>query len=80
MQVGEQIKSSGNIYFKKEDFVNAGRKYKKALRYLNKLHDSNEMTEEIEKKVLNAEVPCLLNRFVLLSIILTIIYNSLLIH
>ena len=42
IQVGEDIKSSGNMYFKKEDFVTAGMKYKKALRYLNKLHEPCE--------------------------------------
>ena len=60
--MGEKIKSSGNMYFKSEDFVKANRKYKKALRYLNKLHDS-DLNEEIEKKVLSQELPCLLNRY-----------------
>lgn len=42
IQVGEDIKSSGNLFFKKEDFITAGIKYKKALRYLNKLHEPME--------------------------------------
>ena len=45
LRVGEQIKGSGNVFFKKEDYVNAGSKYKKALRYLNKLHDSSEESD-----------------------------------
>jgi hypothetical protein len=55
LQIGEKIKSSGNFYFKKEDFVNANRKYKKALRYLNKLHES-DMSDEIEKRILSEEL------------------------
>lgn len=62
LQIGEKIKSSGNLYFKKEDFVNANRKYKKALRYLNKLHES-DMSDEMEKRILSLELPCLLNRY-----------------
>ena len=66
LQIGDKIKSSGNLYFKKEDFINANRKYKKALRYLNKLHD-NDLNEETEKKVLSQELPCLLNRYSLIE-------------
>jgi hypothetical protein len=66
LQIGEKIKSSGNFYFKKEDFVNANRKYKKALRYLNKLHES-DMSDEIEKRILSLELPCLLNRYYVLK-------------
>lgn len=32
-KVIRNIKDSGNIYFSKKNFVDAGRKYKKALRY-----------------------------------------------
>ncbi|XP_054163987.1 peptidyl-prolyl cis-trans isomerase D-like [Oppia nitens] len=60
LEIGDKIKISGNLYFKNEDFVNANRKYKKALRYLNKLHD-NDLNDETEKRVLNQELPCLLN-------------------
>ena len=62
LKVGEKIKSSGNVYFKNVDFINANRKYKKALRYLTKLHD-NDLNEETEKRVLSQELPCLLNRY-----------------
>ncbi|KFM57362.1 Peptidyl-prolyl cis-trans isomerase D, partial [Stegodyphus mimosarum] len=59
--VAERIKLSGNIYFKKEDFVTANMKYKKALRYLNKLHEVNEANTELEKRMNALVVPCILN-------------------
>lgn len=64
MAVGEKIKLAGNFYFKKADYVTAGVRYKKALRYLNKLHDGNviEKGDEVEKKLLELELQCLLNR------------------
>jgi hypothetical protein len=62
LQIGEHIKGSGNSYFKNEDFVNANHKYKKALRYLNKLHD-NDLNDDVTKRVVSQELPCLLNRY-----------------
>lgn len=60
--VGEVIKNSGNVFFKKGDFVAAGSKYKKALRYLNKFHDEEtSLTPEEEKNLIHLEVNCLLN-------------------
>jgi len=67
VSIGEKIKASGNLYFKKEEFILAGSKYKKALRYLNKLHDDHEdgsaptLSLEQEKRLLQLELNCLLN-------------------
>ncbi|CAG2104645.1 unnamed protein product [Medioppia subpectinata] len=60
LQIGEKIKTAGNMCFKNEDIVNANSKYKKALRYLNKLHD-NDLNDDITKRVVAQELPCLLN-------------------
>lgn len=58
----EVIKNSGNLFFKKGDYVSAGSKYKKALRYLNKFHDEETtLKPDDEKNLSNLEVNCLLN-------------------
>ncbi|GBN90778.1 Peptidyl-prolyl cis-trans isomerase D [Araneus ventricosus] len=59
--VAEQVKMSGNAFFKKEDYVTANMKYKKALRYLNKLHEVNEEDTELEKRLNAVVLPCILN-------------------
>ncbi|CAN8033166.1 unnamed protein product [Ixodes persulcatus] len=61
MCVAEKIRQSGNHYFRKEDFVKAHSKYKKALRYLNKLHEVNELSKEQESKIAAVVLPCILN-------------------
>ncbi|KAM7290115.1 peptidyl-prolyl cis-trans isomerase 7 isoform X2 [Ixodes scapularis] len=61
MCVAEKIRQSGNHYFRKEDFVRAHSKYKKALRYLNKLHEVNELSKEQESKIAAVVLPCILN-------------------
>ncbi|XP_023224831.1 LOW QUALITY PROTEIN: peptidyl-prolyl cis-trans isomerase D-like [Centruroides sculpturatus] len=61
VQIANAIKSSGNIYFNKEDFVTANLKYKKALRYLNRLHEVNDLKKEEEKKLSSIVLPCILN-------------------
>lgn len=59
--MGQKIKLSGNYHFKREDYTRATSKYKKALRYLNRLHDEVAMNEEQEKKLLQLQANCLLN-------------------
>ncbi|XP_055928639.1 peptidyl-prolyl cis-trans isomerase D-like [Argiope bruennichi] len=59
--VAEQVKLSGNGFFRKEDYVTANMKYKKALRYLNKLHEVNEVDAELEKRLNAVVLPCILN-------------------
>lgn len=61
IQVANDIKSSGNIYFNKENFVTANLKYKKALRYLNRLHEVNDLKKDEEKKLSSIVLPCILN-------------------
>ncbi|XP_037568923.1 peptidyl-prolyl cis-trans isomerase D-like isoform X1 [Dermacentor silvarum] len=61
MCVAEKIRQSGNYYFRKEDYVSANAKYKKALRYLNKLHEVNELSKEQESKIASVVLPCILN-------------------
>lgn len=56
LDASEKIKSAGNDFFKKEDYVTAGVRYKKALRYLNKLGESSK-----GEKSLTLELQCLLN-------------------
>lgn len=62
-RIAEGIKTSGNKFFKSEQYVKANFKYKKALRYLNKLHENENITPEIEQRLLAVEIPCLLNRY-----------------
>ncbi|XP_071439067.1 peptidyl-prolyl cis-trans isomerase D isoform X2 [Hetaerina americana] len=55
-----KIKDSGNYYFAKNNFVDAGRKYKKALRYLDCLSSSD--LKESDSKITNEIMHnCLLN-------------------
>lgn len=61
LQIAEQIKSSGNTFFKKGDFVAANMKYKKALRYLNELHEVNEANSDLVKRMNSLVLPCILN-------------------
>lgn len=61
LQVAEKIKQSGNFYFRREDYINANMKYKKSLRYLNKLHEANDLSKEEDKKISDVVLPCILN-------------------
>lgn len=61
VEAGQKIKISGNYHFKKENYTLATNKYKKALRYLNRLHDGEEMSSEQEKRLLELQANCLLN-------------------
>ncbi|XP_042897020.1 peptidyl-prolyl cis-trans isomerase D [Parasteatoda tepidariorum] len=59
--IAEKIKWAGNIYFKKDDYYSAVRKYKKSLRYLNKLHELHENVPNLDKRTSPIVVPCILN-------------------
>ncbi|GIY43398.1 peptidyl-prolyl cis-trans isomerase D [Caerostris darwini] len=59
--VAGQVKISGNAFFRKEDYITANMKYKKALRYLNKLHEVNEVDYDLEKRLNTVVLPCILN-------------------
>lgn len=61
LNVAEKIKQSGNHYFRREDYVRANSKYKKALRYLNRLHEVNDLSKEQEGKIVMVVLPCILN-------------------
>lgn len=60
-EVAEKIKSSGNSYFKRGDYELAARKYKKALNYLNRIHDTNELSGDDENKIVAITLHCILN-------------------
>lgn len=56
----KKIKDSGNVYFAKKNYVDAGRKYKKALRYylwMNKQH----MADTLYASLLDLRLVLLLN-------------------
>ncbi|XP_043289020.1 peptidyl-prolyl cis-trans isomerase D isoform X2 [Venturia canescens] len=61
VDVVKQIKDSGNHYFAKKDFVNAGRKYKKALRYHKWLSETGDMPSELEENATELKVVSWLN-------------------
>lgn len=61
MCVAEKIRQSGNHYFRREDYILANAKYKKALRYLNRLHEVNELSKEQESQIAVVVLPCILN-------------------
>ncbi|KAL3211954.1 hypothetical protein MRX96_008212 [Rhipicephalus microplus] len=61
MCVAEKIRQSGNRYFRKEEYVSANAKYKKALRYLNRLHEVNDLSKEQESRIASVVLPCILN-------------------
>lgn len=58
----EIIKIAGNELFKRDAYKQAKLKYEKALRYLNKMHESADIGAEAEQRLSTLEVPCLLNR------------------
>lgn len=60
--IGEAIKKSGNHFYKKEEYQKARGKYKKALKYLNKLHEINNLSPDQDKRNVTLELNLLLNR------------------
>lgn len=60
LQVSDSVRVAGNAFFRHGEHMIALFKYKKSLRYLNKLHES-DISNETEQKLLALEIPCLLN-------------------
>lgn len=60
-KVISKIKEPGNDYFKKENFVDAGRKYKKALRYYNWMIEQKNMADTFYTSLENLKLILLLN-------------------
>jgi len=56
-----KIKDPGNDYFLKENFVDAGRKYKKALRYYHWMVEQQNMADTFYTSLENLKLILLLN-------------------
>ncbi|XP_012217908.1 peptidyl-prolyl cis-trans isomerase D [Linepithema humile] len=56
-----KIKDTGNDYFLKENFIDAGRKYKKALRYYHWMTKQQNMTDTFYASLENLKLILLLN-------------------
>lgn len=57
----KQIKDSGNDYFEKQNFVDAGRKYKKALRYYLWMNKQQNMSDTFYISLIDLRLNLLLN-------------------
>lgn len=60
-EVIRRIKDSGNFYFSKKNFVDAGRKYKKALRYYLWMCQQKNMPDTINVSLTNLKSVLSLN-------------------
>lgn len=60
-KVIRRIKDSGNFYFSKRNFVDAGRKYKKALRYYLWMCQQKNMPDTIYVSLVDLKSVLLLN-------------------
>lgn len=60
-EVIKKIKDSGNDYFEKQNFVDAGRKYKKALRYYLWMNKQQNMPDTFYASLVNLRLSLLLN-------------------
>lgn len=60
-KVIRKIKDSGNFYFSKKNFVDAGRKYKKALRYYHWMCQQKDMPDTIYVSLIDLKTVLLLN-------------------
>lgn len=60
-KVIKRIKDSGNLYFSKKNFVDAGRKYKKALRYYLWMCQQKDMPDTIYVSLVELKSILLLN-------------------
>ncbi|XP_014487537.1 PREDICTED: peptidyl-prolyl cis-trans isomerase D isoform X2 [Dinoponera quadriceps] len=60
-EVIRKIKDSGNHYFSRNNFVDAGRKYKKALRYYNWMTKQADLSDTSDNTLINLKVIILLN-------------------
>ncbi|CAK9804666.1 Peptidyl-prolyl cis-trans isomerase D [Anthophora quadrimaculata] len=61
MEVIKKIKDSGNYYFLRKNYVDAGRKYKKALRYYKWMMKTADVPESSDELTVNTKVALLLN-------------------
>lgn len=60
-KVIKRIKDSGNLYFSQKNFVDAGRKYKKALRYYLWMCQQKDMPDTIYVSLVELKSILLLN-------------------
>ncbi|XP_071864093.1 cyclophilin 40 [Bombus fervidus] len=61
MDVIQKIKDSGNYYFLQKNYVDAGRKYKKALRYYKWMMKTVDVPDSSNESIVNTKVTLLLN-------------------
>jgi len=62
IDVAKEIKEIGNTFFKEKEFAKALKKYKKALRYIERLREELGSTEDDEEaKIRTVQVPITLN-------------------
>ncbi|XP_076376321.1 cyclophilin 40 [Megalopta genalis] len=61
MEVIQKIKDSGNYYFSKKNYVDAGRKYKKALRYYKWMTKTVDTSNSSDELMTNIKIVILLN-------------------
>ena len=61
MDVIKRIKNSGNCYFSRKNYVDAGRKYKKALRYYKWMITTVNVSESSNESMLSIKATLLLN-------------------
>ncbi|XP_076282843.1 cyclophilin 40 isoform X2 [Lasioglossum baleicum] len=61
MEVIRKIKDSGNYYFSRKNYVDAGRKYKKALRYYKWLTRKMDKPNSSDELMTNTKIVILLN-------------------
>lgn len=61
MDVIRKIKDSGNYYFLRKNYVDAGRKYKKALRYYKWMMKTVDVPDSSNESIVNTKVTLLLN-------------------
>ncbi|CAB4427007.1 unnamed protein product [Rhizophagus irregularis] len=63
LEIAQKVKDIGNDYFKKGDYLNASKKYTKAIRYLNeKTTFEDDDPPELEKKFYSLKISCYLNK------------------
>ncbi|RIA97345.1 peptidyl-prolyl cis-trans isomerase D [Glomus cerebriforme] len=63
LETAQKVKDIGNDYFKKGDYLNANKKYSKAIRYLNeKTTFEDDDPPELERKFYSLKIPCYLNK------------------
>lgn len=61
MEVIKKIKVSGNDYFSQKNYVDAGRKYKKALRYYKWMIKTADTVDPCSELIVNIRMALLLN-------------------